>query len=47
MAKYSCKQFSPRPCLLATVGLHLLQTDGQVDDNHDNSSTLGYLSTVG
>jgi len=38
MANYLCKKFSLTPYPLATV--HLLQTDRQTDDKHDNSSTV-------
>jgi len=38
MANYSCKKFSSTSYTLATI--HLLQTDGQTDDNHDNSSAV-------
>jgi len=37
MANYSCKKFSPRPYLLATI--HLLPTDGQTDGQTDKRMT--------
>jgi len=38
MANNSCKNLFPTPYPLATI--HPLQTNGQTDDKHDNSSTF-------